>query len=395
MRILIVGAGATAYVIMRCLIRDRSVNEIVCGSRDLKTARAYIPRLRQIRLLKLDASDVDSVSKVAEGMDLVINAASSFWNLTVMKACLNTGANYLDMAAHHLSNPIECEQFRFDNQYRSSGLVGLINTGAAPGISNLLAREGSEHLDEVQKIKIRLVESIRSNKFVSSWSPYLAYDELTTKPVIYESGRWSIKPLFNGKERFFFPKLGWRICYLICQDEPLTLPRIIKTRYVDAKLSGEDIDIARIFYQLGMFDSRPRKMAHSKVVPKEFLLSLLPATPTPREWNSMIRNNVIEEARFGIVVQIEGKKGRDLMRSRLSVMFPSATQINKRIAGATYVAYGAGVAAAIFAKKITHIEEKGVLPPEALSKSIRSEILSELEPYGIRVDTTLSKVKMN
>src|SRR6202047_3865607 len=68
--------------------------------------------------------------------------------------------------------------------------VALICTGAAPGLTNLLAKRGAELLDSVESIQLRLFESTESKDPVSTWSPEGAYDEAISSPRIYRNGQF-------------------------------------------------------------------------------------------------------------------------------------------------------------------------------------------------------------
>jgi saccharopine dehydrogenase-like NADP-dependent oxidoreductase len=49
--------------------------------------------------LGLDASDCAALVKAAKGVDFVLNALATAWDLPVMEACLAAGRHYLDMGA--------------------------------------------------------------------------------------------------------------------------------------------------------------------------------------------------------------------------------------------------------------------------------------------------------
>src|SRR3989338_6029756 len=157
MTILLIGAGAVASVLTKYLVKDRCVSKIVCASKDIKRARQFINKERKIKLISLDAARTGKIVKAAKGADLIINASLPDFNENIMRAALRVGANYQDLASR-LADLKTVEQLKFHSRFRKAKLVGLINAGVAPGITNLLARLAADKLDEVRSIRFRLLE---------------------------------------------------------------------------------------------------------------------------------------------------------------------------------------------------------------------------------------------
>src|SRR3989344_2112993 len=169
MKILIIGTGAVARVICHFLSKEKNVSQIVCASRDQKKARQFIVPRRKISLRRLDASKIPNVVAAASGMNLIINASLSVYNEKILESALAAGVNYQDLCSHlaHLKTP---EQLKFHEPFRRAGLVGMINPGVSPGITNLLARNAVDRLERVDEIKIRTIEEQTADELVFSWT---------------------------------------------------------------------------------------------------------------------------------------------------------------------------------------------------------------------------------
>lgn len=392
MTVLIVGAGAVASVISRHLARDRSISKIICASRDIKRARQFInTKERKLKLISLDASRVAEIIKAAKGVDLIINASLPAFNEHIMTAVLATRANYQDLASRLLDLKT-VEQLKFHSRFKKAKLVGLINTGVAPGITNLLARGVADKLNTVSAIHFRLLEEQKASELIFAWSAETILDELTAPPLVYENGKFIFTKPFSDQEDYQFPSpFGKRQMFSIYGDEVATIPHYIKVRRVDFKSSGTDIELAKVLYRLGLFNKKSISFDGRQVIPVKFFSKLAPKVPTPEEMRRMIKSGVVENAIFIAVVEVEGKQGGRKITIKTSAIFPDLKEISKKFFGATYISYPTGTAAYAFAKIIPKIKSYGVFPPEALPAHLRKEVLLELESRGIIINESYSR----
>jgi saccharopine dehydrogenase-like NADP-dependent oxidoreductase len=61
----------------------------------------------------------------------------------------------------------------------------VINAGAEPGLSNLLAAQATERFDSLDSIRIRLFEETDCDQLISTWPAEVAYDEAMSRPRLY------------------------------------------------------------------------------------------------------------------------------------------------------------------------------------------------------------------
>ncbi|MBW2964425.1 saccharopine dehydrogenase NADP-binding domain-containing protein [Candidatus Woesearchaeota archaeon] len=392
MKVLIIGAGAVGSVISKVLAKDRKVSQVICGTNDVRRSKEFLDlKNGKIRLMKLDASDVKQVSAAAKGCDIIINSSLPDFNLKIMDAALKVGADYQDLCSL-LKDLRNAEQLKYDARFRKAGLVGLINAGVAPGITNLLAREIYDKMDSVSDIRIRLVEDQKGSELVFAWSPEVTLDTISAPPLTYRNGRFSFLAPFGDTEEYEFPQpVGKKYTVNLYGDEIATIPKYLNVRNVSMKSSGTDIDFSKALSKLGMFRKTPVTINGKKISPLEFFSKFAPKVPTPKEMSALLENGVIEDAMFLSAVDGFGTQSGKKVRIRYVVRYPDLKKLPKAFRGSTYISYPTGVAAASFFKTIPKIEQKGVFPPEALDSSARKHVLLELESAGIEVEETFSK----
>src|ERR1700693_6123870 len=175
MRIFVLGAGATGSLLAQLL--ERQGHTVWCGDRDPERGRRFLGQKSPIPITAVNARNLRGIIRAARGAQLIVNASASVFNLIVMRAALHLRAHYLDLSSHLTKNPFKAEQFTFAKRFREKSRLAIINTGAAPGLTNLLVKRAAEGLDEVFTVQIRLYESTESDDPISQWSPEVAFEQ--------------------------------------------------------------------------------------------------------------------------------------------------------------------------------------------------------------------------
>lgn len=269
MRIFVLGAGATGSLIAQLL--EKQGHTVWCGDRDPQRARRFLGRKSKIPIREVNARNLWAIVRAGRGCHLLVNASPAVFNEIILRAALRLRAHYLDLGAHFGRNPFKAEQFRFHKRFEQKNRAAVITAGAAPGLTNLLARRACELLDTVESIHIRLFEETESDDPISQWSPEVSFDEAVSPPIVVREGRFRLGKRFGEREKFrFAPPVGETPVYLAAQDEAGTLPHIIRLREMDVKIGGNEIERLRRWYRQGKL-SRSRGMAAKR----------FPVTPTP------------------------------------------------------------------------------------------------------------------
>ena len=196
-----------------------------------------------IAIASVNARNLRAIVRAAKGCDLIINASASVFNERVLRAALRLRARYLDLSSHLTRQPFKSEQLRYEKRFVEKNRAALINTGAAPGLTNLLVRRAAELLDEVHSAHIYLYESSESADPISQWSPEVSYDEAVSNPRVYRNKKFKLAKRFSELEKFRFPDpIGNARVVLAAQDEVATLPYFIPMRDLDVKIGGNEFD---------------------------------------------------------------------------------------------------------------------------------------------------------
>jgi Saccharopine dehydrogenase NADP binding domain len=380
MRIFVLGAGGAGSLLAHLLARQG--HTVRCGDRDPARARRFLGKKSPIEVVPVNARNHWAIVRAARGANLIVNASPAVFNEIILRAALRLRAHYLDLNAHLTRNPFKPEQYRFHKKFLAKNRAALICTGAAPGLTNLLAKRAAELLDSVESIHIRLFESTESKDPISTWSADVAYDEAVSRPRIYRAGHFSLARRFDEPEKFRFPPpIGETPVYLAAQDEVCMLPYHVTARDVDAKIGGNDFQRLRRWYRQG-------RLNRSQGIVRK----LFPVTLTPRDVARLIRKGVLYNARFAAAVLVRGSKDDEPLLIRYDAGFPTLYQIRLRGLVSTPIAYATAHLAALFIKHFPR-DSAGVMGPEQLPSDARRAILADARSRDFHISLRISHLK--
>ena len=153
MKFLVLGAGAVGTVSALKFVQDAMLEQLVIA--DAVSARASLLADRlcdpRVSYRRLDARDRTAVANAIRdtGTTILLNAALPATNLEVMRACLDAGCHYIDMASAGTDDdgiPKMEDQFALDAEFKAAGRIALLGMGADPGTSNVYAAYAAKHL---------------------------------------------------------------------------------------------------------------------------------------------------------------------------------------------------------------------------------------------------------
>jgi saccharopine dehydrogenase-like NADP-dependent oxidoreductase len=388
MQIFVLGAGATGSLLAQLL--ERQGHTVWCGDRDPERARRFLGKRSTIAVTEVNARNLLGIVRVARGCNLIVNASASVFNQIVMRAALRLRAHYVDLSSHMTRNPFKAEQFSFHKRFEEKRRTALINTGAAPGLTNLLVARAAEMLDQVDSVQIRLYESSESDDPISQWSPEVTFDEAISSPRVYRNGKFKMEKRFAELEKFRFPDpIGNANVVLAAQDEVGTIPYSIPMHDMDVKIGGNEFDRLRRWYKQG-------KLSKSRGIVRQ----RFPQTVSPRAIAKLIRQGVLQNARFAAAVLVRGvKRGKgknedEHLLVRTDCHFPTLYQIRQQSLYTTPVAYATAHVAALFIKNFPR-DLKGVFAPESLPPETRRAIIAGIRNNKVKITQKIAKLKLD
>jgi saccharopine dehydrogenase (NAD+, L-lysine-forming) len=289
-KVLVLGAGAVGTVSALKFVQEAMLEKLVIA--DAVSARASLLADRldddRVSALCLDAGDRAAVARTIRhtSITIVLNAALPATNIAVMRACLEAGADYIDLASAGTDAdgiPKMDDQFALDAGFKAAGRLALLGMGADPGTTNVYAAYAAKHLlDVVTELRVRDGDNsvcLGHDGFLAAFSPWVMIDECLCKAVSYRNGRYQLEEPLTGKEPFDFPELGVLNCYYVDHEESRTLPRLFPhTRIVDFKLCMDDVTVEtlRVMKRLGLSRTDQVRVGNQMIAPRDLVVSLLP-----------------------------------------------------------------------------------------------------------------------
>jgi hypothetical protein len=154
---------------------------------------------------------------------------------------------------------------------------------------------------------------------------------------------------------------------------------------MDVKIGGNEFDRLRRWYKQG-------KLTKSRGIVRQ----RFPQTSSPRMIAKLIRQGVLQNARFAAAVLVRGvkrgKKDDEHLLLRTDCMFPTLYQIRQQALYTTPVAYATAHVAALFIKFFPR-EEAGVFAPEMLPAETRRAILAGVRAHNLRISHKTTALK--
>ena len=299
MRTLLVGSGGVGNAIAKIAARRTFMGHMVVADVDPLRAQLVAAGAAEGGLhtasAQLDASDVDAILELARRhrVDVIINACDPRFNPPIFEAAFRAGCHYLDMAmtlsTPHPEQPftqtgVTLGQHQAHERWADRGLLGLVGIGVEPGLSDVFARYGADHLfSRVDEIGVRdggnLV--IDGYAFAPTFSIWTTIEECLNPPVIYERGRgWFTTEPFSEPEMFEFPEgIGPVECVNVEHEEVLLIPRWIpQVGRVTFKygLGAEFIEVLQMLHRMGLDSTKRVKVGGVEVSPRDVLAATLP-----------------------------------------------------------------------------------------------------------------------
>ena len=290
MKVLVLGAGAVGTVSALKLAKEAVLERLVIADTVSARASHLADRLNNPRVsaICLDAGDRNAVASAIRntGTTIVLNAALPATNIDVMRACLEAGCHYIDLASAGTDAdgiPKMDDQFALDAEFKAAGRLAILGMGADPGTSNIYAAYAAKHLlDVVTELRVRDGDNSicqGHQGFLAAFSPWVFIDECLCKAVSYRDGRYHLEEPLTGFEPFNFPELGMLDCYYVDHEESRTLPRFFPhVRVVDFKLCMDQVTLEtlRVMKSLGLSRTDRVQVGDVSVAPRDLVVSLLP-----------------------------------------------------------------------------------------------------------------------
>jgi saccharopine dehydrogenase-like NADP-dependent oxidoreductase len=397
--VVIGGAGLMGRIAVKDLAASEGVEAVLIADQDLSLARevvGLIPEGRsKVSVVEVDVTDHErlvailrdagSASPLDRGQKIaVLNAVHYYFNLDVMRACLEAGAHYTDLGGlFHTTR----KQLALHEAFVDAGLTAVLCMGSAPGVPNVQARYVADRLDTVESVYIYdgilppPGDDIRFGYAVPT-----IIDELVMAPMVYRDGEFVEEEPLSGEEGYWFtPPVGLLHCHLSLHSEVATLPLSFQDKGIRDcffkinywGMTPEAFAKVKLLADLGFADSEPVDVRGVAVRPRDLLLTLMSSYVPPLD---AFVQEPLDPQRWTkeIVTEVRGTHNGQALTYRVGTLTPVGS-------------LPTGVAPSIIAQWLAagRFSRPGVYPPEIAVDPL--PFFSELQKRGIITRSTVTE----
>ncbi len=302
--VLIVGAGGVAHVAAhKAAMNNDLLGDICIASRTLSKCDEIIESVKRkehvqnlanrLYSRQIDALDIPATVKLIRETNsaIVVNLGQAFLNMSILEACLETGAVYIDTAIHEEPDKV-CEtppwyanyEWKRKDRCTEKGLTAILGAGFDPGVVNAYcALAVKRYFDQIDTIDIMDVNAGSHGKyFATNFDPEINFREFI-KVWTWIDRQWKEYPTHSVKRIYDFPVVGPRPIYLNGHDELHSLSKNIDANSIRFWMGFGDhyINVFTVLRTLGFLSHLPVKLATGQeVVPLKVVKALLPDPQT-------------------------------------------------------------------------------------------------------------------
>src|SRR5213594_627294 len=381
------GAGIIGRAIARDLADDREVEEIVLADLDVDGARKVAVGLGRpgVVAVKADVTDHGALVNLIKGAGAVINSVQYYFNLPIMRACLEAGTHYIDLGGlFHTTR----KQLELHNDFKKAGLLAVLGLGSCPGIANVQARAVADAFETVESIHIyNGATPDMGDSLAWAYSIQTIFDEVTQPPVVFRDGKFQETAPLGEEELYRFQDpIGVAKVHLSLHSEVATLPltygpKGIKDCFFKISFFGYSEKALRqlqFLAQIGMASTETIEVRGAGVRPRDVLVEVLKRAPqTERKGGLGVKD---------IVTEVRGTRaGKPVAGKVETTAWPHRTW---GISGGTLlVASPPAIVARWLARG--QVRQAGVLPPEQAVDA--AAFFRDLEARGARTTVAVAE----
>ncbi len=298
--VLIIGAGGVAHVAAhKCAQNNALLGDIHIASRTLSKCLTIIDSIKELGSLQqpghllahaLDAMDIEATKRLirATRSQIVINAGSPFLNMSILTACIETGAAYMDTAIHEEPEKV-CEtppwyanyEWKRRKACKEAGVTAILGVGFDPGVVNAYARYAIDtYFDSVDSIDIIDINAGSHGRyFATNFDPEINFREFISTAWSWEGNAWKANPMFERRKDWNMPATGKGTTYLTGHDELHSMSQNLGVPNIRFWMGFSEhyINVFTVLKNLGLLSEKSVRTARGQeVVPLEVVKAVLP-----------------------------------------------------------------------------------------------------------------------
>ena len=298
--VLIVGAGGVSQVVAhKCAMNNDVLGDICIASRNQQKCDAIIESVlrknhlqdtsKKLYSRQVDALNIPSLVALIKDTQagIVINVGQSYINMSVLEACLETGAVYMDTAIHEepdkvCENPPWYANYEWKRKERCAEkqVTAILGIGFDPGVVNAwCALAQKDYFDTIDTIDILDVNAGSHGKyFATNFDPEINFREFR-KVWTWIDRKWVLQKVHSIRLDYDFPVVGKCPVYLTGHDELHSLSKNIDANSIRFWMGFGDhyLNVFSVLTNIGLISEKPIKIADGvEIAPLKVLKALLP-----------------------------------------------------------------------------------------------------------------------
>jgi len=345
------GAGIEGSWVVQCLTQTDVIREIVVADIDKTRGEQIKSTHEKIDFQYVDVTEKSNIFRVLDDADIAVNCVGPFYKFAqpIMQAVINKGVNYVDICDDYDMTQTLLDEYH--RQAKEAGITCIVGLGASPGLTNILAKYGSEQLDKTNDIRVFVTRGLTEE--AGGAIPYHMMHCWLGEVPVFKNGQFTKgRGLIDGQELVTFPQpFGQGAVYYFGHPETVTLPRYI---YGLQNACCKGTFFPDYFRQLllqvealGLVSDESIQVKGHPVAPIDFLASFI-----PRLGKQVVTSGMNIPKGGAVMVSVQGEKNGE-----------PRTYLYE---GTAHMKQGTATPAAIGAEMLAkgEIETPGVFAPE-------------------------------
>jgi len=356
MKVLVMGSGLMGRGATHDLVKQDSIEQVICADIDLKSAEALSKEFGpKVVAEKVDAKNRQELVKVFSKVDSVVSAVSYTVNKLHTEVAIETSTHMCDLGGNKF---VVEEQIAMSDAAKDAGITVVPDCGVAPGMVSVLARHGIEYLDRVDSVKIRVgglqQEPRPPLNYALIFSVEGLINEYVEPCIAIRDGKIVEEPPLVGFEELTFPEPFGKLEAFNTSGGTSTLPqtylgKVNELDYKTIRYPGHGHKMWCML-KLGLMDSKEIEIDGKQISPRKVLEKCLENNLPPTGHDATL-----------IRVTVDGWKGTEsrIVTYQIIDLYDESTGLTSMM---RTTSFPAALAALMMADG--RITERGVLTPE-------------------------------
>ncbi|MBN2602763.1 MAG: saccharopine dehydrogenase NADP-binding domain-containing protein [Candidatus Thermoplasmatota archaeon] len=282
MKILVLGSGMMGRAIAYDLCKFSNFETITLADRNkemIQSSRQFLNDT-SIEYLNLDVDKKNDVDQTFKRFDFVISAVPYKFNYFLAKTAIDNNNHFLDLGGNNL---IVEQELKLKKKAKENDVTVIPDCGLAPGLVSVIVKDIVEEFDYVNYVKLR-VGGLPLNPapplyYEIVFSPYGLINEYVEDAIVLDHGNIVKKKSMTEIETIRFPDPFNEMEAFLTSGGCSTLPFTYKDKigYLDYKTIRYPghCEKFKLMLDMGFADEKPIDIQGQKVVPRDFLASIL------------------------------------------------------------------------------------------------------------------------